>query len=281
MKGTGASLIAHYGQSCTTIAKCWKVTRTDGQVFGFTDHDRALTIDGVTFSARTGFSAQAVQTLAGMAVDNLEVAGMFDSLEITEADIHSGRWDFARVELFEVNWADLSMGKAYQRVGWIGEVRPAGGTFVAELRGLLQKLAQSIGRTYQAACDADLGDARCGINLATFSRGTVAGTVVSVTSRRQFADAVNLTDAADWFTGGRVTWLTGANAGISAEVKAFAAGVVTLHLPMPHEIEVGDTFEITAGCDKSAATCTAKFVNIVNFRGFPHVPGLDALVSGA
>lgn len=281
MKTVGASLKTHYAQSATTIAKCWKVTRTDGKVFGFTEHDRDLPVSGVTYAARTGFAAQAVQTIAGMSVDNLDVQGMFDSLEITEGDIYAGLWDFARVELFEVNWADLSMGVSRQRVGWVGEVRARGNGFVAELRGLMQQLAQSIGRTYQAGCDAEVGDARCGVNLATFPRGTVAGTVVSVASQRQFTDATNLTDADGWFTDGKVAWTAGANVGLVMEVKAFAGGVVTLHLPMPFAIAPGDTFTITAGCDGAAATCTAKYSNIVNFRGFPHVPGIDRLVSGS
>lgn len=280
MKSTSASLIAHNAQSATTLAKIWKVTRTDGRVYGFTNHDRDLPVGGLIYQARTGFNATTVQTVAGMVVDNMDVEGMFDSVEITESDIHAGLWDFARVELAEVNWADTSMGVSYQRVGWLGEVRPAGQMFAAELRGLMQKLAQQIGRTYQVACDADLGDSRCGINLGSFSRGTVAGTVLSVTSQRQFTDGTNLTDAADWFEGGLVTWQTGANAGVQREVKAFASGIVTLNQTTPFPIAPGDTFTITAGCDKSRATCKAKFANVINFRGYPDVPGNDSLFSG-
>ena len=40
-------------------------------------------------------------------------------------------------------------------------------------------------------------------------------------------------------------------------------------------IAAGDAFDIFAGCDKSAATCRAKFSNFDNFRGFPHIPGED------
>jgi uncharacterized phage protein (TIGR02218 family) len=39
-------------------------------------------------------------------------------------------------------------------------------------------------------------------------------------------------------------------------------------------------FTIYAGCDKRLATCRAKFDNVINFRGFPHMPGNDALRSG-
>ena len=40
--------------------------------------------------------------------------------------------------------------------------------------------------------------------------------------------------------------------------------------------EPGDTFSVFAGCDKTFATCKAKFDNALNFRGFPHLPGNDA-----
>ena len=45
------------------------------------------------------------------------------------------------------------------------------------------------------------------------------------------------------------------------------------------DIAEGDTFRIVAGCDKQFATCRSKFANTANFRGFPHVPGNDFMLS--
>ena len=45
---------------------------------------------------------------------------------------------------------------------------------------------------------------------------------------------------------------------------------------MPRPIVVGDQVRLVAGCDKTFATCKAKFANALNFRGFPHLPGNDA-----
>jgi uncharacterized phage protein (TIGR02218 family) len=36
---------------------------------------------------------------------------------------------------------------------------------------------------------------------------------------------------------------------------------------------------VTAGCDKSFATCKAKFSNPTNFRGYPYMPGNDAVIA--
>jgi uncharacterized phage protein (TIGR02218 family) len=52
---------------------------------------------------------------------------------------------------------------------------------------------------------------------------------------------------------------------------------VTLELwqAMAEDADAGGAFTITAGCDKHFKTCKAKFDNSENFRGFPHVPGID------
>jgi uncharacterized phage protein (TIGR02216 family) len=77
----------------------------------------------------------------------------------------------------------------------------------------------------------------------------------------------------------------GANAGRPSEVKVHAksSGVVSITLwQRPAEdIVEGDTFGIVAGCDKQFSTCSAKFANTRNFRGFPHVPGNDFMLSAA
>ena len=43
-------------------------------------------------------------------------------------------------------------------------------------------------------------------------------------------------------------------------------------------VTAGDAFTIRAGCDKRMETCPAKFVNVSNFRGLPHIPGQDAVL---
>lgn len=89
----------------------------------------------------------------------------------------------------------------------------------------------------------------------------------------------------NWFTGGLISWLTGANAGRKSEVRVHAKNVegVTVELwQRPAEaISPGDTFRIVAGCDKQFATCRTKFANVPNFRGFAHVPGNDFMLSVA
>lgn len=269
------ALAAHYATGSTTLARLWKIARLDGLVYGFTDHDAALSYGGVNYRPTSAFDASTISTRAQLNVDNLEVVGLLDDAGITAEDIEAGRWDGAAVRIVEVNWADLSMGENVLRVGEIGNVQRRRGQYVAELRGLMQKLQNNVGRVVSPSCDAALGDARCGVDLDGSPGYRVAGTITSVTSRRVFA-ASSLAQAAAYFSGGDVTFTSGLNDGIRMEVKTHgASGALQMQLPLPFDVQVGDTFTIIPGCDHSKATCIAKFNNVVNFRGFSFVPGQD------
>lgn len=279
MKTQLPALLAHRQGGSTTLAWCWKITRRDAQVFGFTSVDKDLVIGGVTYKAATGITPSAVESQVDLAVPNLEVAGILDSDAITEADIEAGLWDAADVEIFEVNHADLTQGAMTLRVGTTGEVSAGANSFKAEVRGLAQLLQQSIGEVYAAACPANLGDARCQVDLGPL---TETGAVTDVTDRRIFTDS-SRTETADWFGGGVLTWTSGNNSGLSMEVAQYnGAGGILLHLPMPRDLQVGDTYSIVPGCRKRRTEdCKNKFNNVVNFRGFPDVPLNDKVLGNA
>lgn len=278
MKARSAGLIAHHAEPVTTRAWCWKVTRADAQVFGFTSIDINLLIGGVTYQAATGIAPSAIDAKADMSVANLEVVGMLDSAAITEADLLAGVWDGADVEIFEVNYADLTQGQMALGSGTIGNVQAGRVGFTAELRGLLQTLQQPMGDVFAPSCPRLLGDSKCQVVLGPF---TVTGAVTTATSARQFTDS-SRAEASDYFGAGKVTWTSGPNAGLSMEVRSFAAGVFQLALPMPRDIAVGHTYSAVAGCRKRVITdCKTKFNNVVNFRGHPYVPGNDKVLGNA
>jgi uncharacterized phage protein (TIGR02218 family) len=283
VKAIPPALQAHLDSGATTLCWCWKVRRADGLALGFTDHDRDVVFDGTTFEAASGFTATEIQSSLGLSVDNLEVDSALSSVKISADDLKAGRYDDAEVEIWRVNWADPDQ-RVLIRKGNIGEVRRGELAFSAEIRGLAHRLGQAEGRTYQRLCDADLGDSRCGIDLEDPAfRGS--GSVVSAVDSRMLTVSGLGAFADDWFTFGRLAWTSGANAGTAVEVRrhAKASSAVTLVLwqsaPLP--VEAGDTFEVTAGCDKIFATCKAKFANTDNFRGFPHMPGNDFAFSYA
>jgi uncharacterized phage protein (TIGR02218 family) len=191
--------------------------------------------------------------------------------------LRAGLYDKAEVRVYLVNW-QATAERHFLRVGHIGEVTREDGAFRAEVRGLAAELDQPQGRVFRHTCDADLGDSRCGIDLgdADFHG---AGTVAVVNDRRRFVVSGLDGFDADWFDRGRLSWTSGANVGLAAEVKSHrqtVAGVeIELWQPAARDIADGDGFSVTAGCDKLFGTCRRKFDNVVNFRGFPHMPGTD------
>jgi uncharacterized phage protein (TIGR02218 family) len=284
VKTLSPDLANHLTSGSTTLCWCWRLTRRDGQRLGFTDHDRPLTFDATVFEAATGFTASEIKDSIGLSVDNLEVSSALTSSTLVEADLASGFYDDAKVEIFRVNWAAPDQ-RVLMRSGSLGEVHRSGSAFTAEIRGLAHYLQQPKGRLFQYACDADLGDERCGIDK-TSSANRGLGALVTITSARSFTASGLSAFATDWFTRGLLTFTSGAAAGQSIEVKTHALaanGVASFEIWAQARLPLttGQTFSVTAGCDRTVATCRAKFSNVVNFRGFPTMPGNDFVVRGA
>lgn len=272
------ALHAHLATGQGTVARAWAVTRTDGMVLGFTDHDRDLTFEGLTFKADTGLSARAVQQATGLSVDNTEAMGGLSAEAIREEDIAAGRYDGAEVVAYLVNWADVSARQVIFR-GHIGELRRGAGAFHAELRGLSDGLNRPVGRVFQKPCTAVLGDRACGVDLT--AAGLVhEGPLAGVDAARRFHPGPLPTFAAGWFERGRLLVQTGDGTGLSAmikrdEVDASGVRVIETWEPLRAGIAPGDIVRLEAGCDKRFETCRVKFANALNFQGFPDIPEED------
>ena len=275
-------LLDHLATGTTTVCRAWAVTRADGTVMGFTDHDRSLRFGGISFKADSGLTAKALQQSTGLSVDNTEAMGALSDAAITEADILAGRYDGAEVQSWLVNWADVRQRMLLFR-GTLGEITRAGGAFHAELRGLAERLNQVQGRVYHRHCSAVLGDGQC--RFDTSLPGYSAEAAVQAVEGAVVLDFAELETFEDrWFERGRLLVQTGAAAGLSGFVKSdrlAADGTrrVELWQRLGADLASGDVVRLEAGCDKRSATCRQKFNNFLNFRGFPHIPGEDWLTS--
>jgi uncharacterized phage protein (TIGR02218 family) len=270
----------HLDTGTTTLAWAWRITRTDGAIYGFTDHDADLIFAGTTFESETGLIASEIRQSADLAVDAQDAEGILTSDRINETDISDGLWDNADVEVWRVNWSNPAE-RALRRRGSIGQIRRGRVSFVAEVRSLTHILGQTVGRNFQGTCDAELGDARCGIDLElSIYKGT--GEVATIRDDRTFTATGLGSYSTGWFSSGFVEWTSGANAGRRTEVAVHTndvggVAVVLLDLPV-RPVAIGDDFLIRAGCDKQIATCAAKFANVPNFRGFPTIPGQETVL---
>lgn len=286
MRTLAPELAAAIERPVTTLATSWRLTRKDGRVLGFTDHDEALTFDGTRFEAASGLSASEAEAALGLGATTGEVEGALSSAAIEEADIAAGRYDGATIETFVVDWQNV---EAHLRidVSDLGEVKRGETGFMAELRSIAARLDAVRGRLYRRRCDAVLGDERCRFAVA-LPPFTVECAVDAV-GDGWIETATELGAPAERYAFGRLTLLDGAGAGLASDVASAAAmagqgggsggaGRVrfTLAETIIADITAGDRFRIVQGCDKRFATCRDRFANQLNFRGFPHIPGSDA-----
>lgn len=267
------ALAAALSAGATTLCRCWRLTRTDGAVLGFTNHDRDLAIAGTLYEAASGLEASRTETRLGFAAGGGEVAGALTSARLTETDILRGLYDNAVVETLLVDWSDPT-AFALLDTASIGEIRRDDHGFTAELRGPAHAWDQEQGRLFHATCPAELGDGRCKAVLASPTYRVTAAIDATDGSLTITAPAFS-NYPTGWFTGGVLRVLSGGNAGASFPIRDHAADRIALWRPAPLALMAGDAAEATAGCDKRFETCSTKFGNTLNFRGFPHIPTPD------
>jgi uncharacterized phage protein (TIGR02218 family) len=293
MKAISLALTAHLSLSCTTVAILWKVTRQDGIILGFTNHDQDITYnDGtntVDYKALTGYTPSANESGSDLGTDNLQATAFLDSSAISEADVRAGLYNYAAIQIRLVNYADLTMSDLKIRCGTLGQVKMQNGEFVAEVRGLTFWLTTVLGNTYGPGCRLDLGDLQCQVDLSLLAQ---SGSVASVTDNETFVPTAGLSPAgAGYFNYGIVTWTSGENLGYAMEIASWDGTTAKFFESMPNDIAIADTFTIEPGCNKGT-DCNTKFVgvklldgsttgsggNILNKHSEDFIPGMDSIL---
>jgi uncharacterized phage protein (TIGR02218 family) len=256
----------------TTIAFCWRLERRDGVALGFTTHDRDLIIGHLRYRAAPGMLPSAVSLSDGLDPDSLDISGALTSDAISEEDMKAGRWDGAAVTLFMADWEDPEASHVPLARGVLGDVAAQGNGFSAELRGPTALLERPVVEQTSPECRAQLGDKRCRVDMAPRVRVTLITRVEH--------DVVEVAEASveqNAYAYGRLRWAGGRNSGLESELLSSDGSRLQLREPPPYLAAIGDLVEISEGCDKIFGTCTARFGNAANFRGEPHLPGMDLL----
>jgi uncharacterized phage protein (TIGR02218 family) len=279
MKTRSIALATAQSAGSTTLAWCWKVTRADGFIMTVTNCARAFIFpgDGLLYTPVQGFTPMALSQDDTQAVANSQVAGALSD-SITEDDFASGKWDGCVVEMFEVNYRDLTQGAMKLAKLTMGEINVTRSSFSVAVNGLTDSLQKVIGRLVTKTCPWVFGDP----NTCRFDKSTVTftGTLTGVADQRTFYDT-SRTEADDYFKGGLITFTSGALEGQSLEVygNALSNGAIVTYLQFVGNPAIGDTYTIVAGCQKRfTEDCRTKFNNGNNFGGFDHLPGPDAVL---
>lgn len=280
-KAISSALKAHLALPLTTLATCWRIECLDSTVYGFTNHDVDLVIDGVTYLASSGATGTSIDSSSSASAGNTEIVGLLDNVTLREEDLVMGKFNYAALWVFMVNWVTLGQGTLPLLRGQLGEVTLERSGFKVEFNSLVDELSQTIGLLYSYDCRANFGDypveipgAKCGVDLSGY---TVTGTVTTGGSVSSFQDT-GRTEAADYFRYGLVTFTSGLNEGFSMEISGYTTGSFTLANTLPNLITAGDTYTAFPGCAHTPTACKA-YGNYINYKGEPDVPGIDRMLN--
>lgn len=265
-------MAAFLAPELTTIAFCWRLERRDGACLGFTTHDRDLMIGQLRYRAAPGMLPSSISLSDGFDLDTLDIAGALTSDAISAVDLEAGRWDGASVRVFMVDWEEPEGSQVPLARGELGDVGIRGSSFEAELRGPTALLERPVVELTSPECRAALGDKRCRVDMAGRRRITQVSAVLE-DDRIEIADA----EAGNAYGYGMLRWIGGANSGLESAILSSDGTSLRLREPPHFPPETGDLIEIAEGCDKRFETCVTRFANAANFRGEPHLPGMDLL----
>ncbi|MGL9726392.1 MAG: DUF2163 domain-containing protein [Wolbachia sp.] len=234
---------------------------------GFTDYDEDLNVNNIFYKSSSGFTASSIILNSDLRADNLEIEGILNSTDIKEEDILSGKYDFAKIEIFLVNYKDLNQGMMGLHFRILSKVTLNNGRLIAEIKELATKLERSIAELYSPVCRAQFCDDRCRANTKKFSR---MSTITKIIDERRFENT-NLIESDEYYKHGVAKFFSPVT--FEVIVKEYKNKVVTLFSPPPYQISAGNKYSILTSCNKAFLTCKNKFNNTVNFRGEPHISG--------
>ena len=189
MQTLNPELQSHIDGGVTTLCSLWRLELKDGTQIGLTDHDRPLRFQGLSYNPQNSFTASDTETRLGFAADSGALRLVFNLPELNQASLQAGILDDARLIHYRVNWQDVSQF-VLMSVGRVGQVQASGDGFEADWLGLATQLERSTGRIFSAQCDAEFGDARCGLNPADFPDGTICPRTFEA-CRAQFSNTEN------------------------------------------------------------------------------------------
>ena len=251
-----------------TQAFFWRIERRDGVTLGFTSHDRDLQLDGVALRSAPGIRPAALRLTTDIAGDGAQMDGALTHDAISADDLATGRFDGAAVDVGTIDWQSGEARVLFS--GSIGETEAGAEGFSAQLRSLKAALEfDPVPRT-SPGCRARFCGPGCNLSPVRFTAETV---VIAIDPA---ADAIALAGIAPAdFVFGEVRWLDGAAVGLRHAIIARDDDLLILDSSLPAGVVEGTRAQVRQGCDRTIATCAARFGNALNFRGEPFLPGND------
>ena len=153
--------------------------------------------------------------------------------------------------------------------GFVENITSNGNLLEITVSSNIEKLNYSNSSLFSPICRECLGSEKCKVNLENYKAiGTVSEVISSdciVGNHR-----TNRSVPVGYYKYGTIKFLSGKLRGIEMQIKDEADGKIYL-LHNTKLVEIGDNYEIFAGCNKTLSVCKKKFNNVVNFRGEPYI----------
>lgn len=163
MRSIPAPLQTHIDGEVLSLARCVKITRTDGVVLRLTLHDKPIPVSGDIYREDIPVEISALESTDDLSVDNAELTIGIDEIVVKTSDFDTGLYDNAAFEMFLVNWASPGDGVINLKRGTVGDIEINEGVSAKlQLRGLTHILQRPLVERYSLTCRAALGSKRCG-----------------------------------------------------------------------------------------------------------------------
>jgi uncharacterized phage protein (TIGR02218 family) len=285
MKPTSSALITYLNAARASpdvplfMADAFTFTMRTGLILCYTNVDVTFTyngntylansilVDGLKYKAAVGLEVDQQQiTVAARSTDTISGGAPFLQA------LRDGSFDGCEIERYRIFFSDRIGGTAIGAVtlfkGRLGNVDQIGRTSAKlTVNSDLVLLDIDMPRdVYQPTCLHTLYDSGCTLVKNAFgTNGTCAA--------GSTAGVIEWSGASANYQQGSITFTSGVNAGVTANVMSVVAGVsMALGYPLQSTPATGDGFTVYFGCDHTPGTCNSKFNNLGNFRGFPYVP---------
>jgi len=260
------------------LANLFTITLVSGPVYHLTDWRRPVVSGGVTYlPGPPRLQRGSIKVERGMAISTLELT-VQEANAAFIAKLAQGYFNRALLTMKRVFAADTRLQWTSAVTMFAGRVNAIEGITRVSAKLTVKSLLDDLDNDYprdvvEADCNAVLFDARCGLSAAAYR---VTGTASAGSTKNKLLSGLSGVDV--YFTQGVVIFTGGPMAGLAYMVKQYVGGVVYPAYPFLVAPAAGDTFSITPGCDKTLATCQAKYgyapssAAAPRFRGLPFVP---------
>jgi uncharacterized phage protein (TIGR02218 family) len=272
-----------------------KLTLLDATVYRWTTAEMPLVVGGNTFQP-AGANGPLVKRgpysqSARLTIDTLDLTLTGGSFTINGKSLSllatQGYFDGARIQVDHLIGSDLPSAVAYGPIpsffeGRIAGMDPDGPALILRAKSELESLNILLPKfPLQPMCGNAVYDASCGLNRATFTVSGAAASGTLTTLQVQTTNATIIAKANGYYNLGVLKFTSGTLSGSRRAVQGFTVSggtaTFTLALPFASAPIAADQFSVYPGCDRSKLQCgAAKFNNLPQFRGYPHIPAAES-----